>query len=441
MAKIAPFAGLRYTKTYASIFGRLVTPPYDIISPQEQKRFYQAHPHNIIRLEYGLTKTSDSEQNNRYIRARKTLAQWLQAGVLAVEPKASLYLMQTEYKDAQNRAKCFTGLLARVKLEAFGEGKIMPHEKTYEGPKADRFNLLKETGVSFSPVLSLYRDPAKRIQKLLHKQQKKTAAVQLKDWSGARHRLWVIHLPAVIQDLQDAFQGKKLLIADGHHRYLTAIKYQKEHGAQAGPDADWVMMCLAEIHDPGLSVLPVCRLCKGLSQKQWGFFKSHCENYFEVEKVHSSQILPAAQTAAAKKVRSALIGYIEQGGKQAYLLKVKDGCLDMLFPPGRTNHSRIYHRLDVVILNQIILQQLLGIQPGEEKGRVWYTKNPEEARLLVARGEAQAAFLPGLPNMDAIWDLAKQGETMPQKSTYFLPKLITGLVMNPVALTKWEGKG
>jgi len=434
MAKLVPFHGLRYTPAFTSAISRLVAPPYDIISPQEQKRFYRAHPQNIIRLELGKSKESDTAGSNQYTRARKTLQSWLAAGVLGLESKPAFYLLQTDYVDPKGVSKRFTGLFARVKLEMFGEGKILPHEKTYEGPKADRFNLLKETGVSFSPVFSLYRDPSKRINALLHKQLNKPPVLNLKDWSGVRHQLWVITQPTQIAAIQNAFQGKKLLIADGHHRYLTAIRYQKEFRNQVGPDADWVMMCVAEIHDPGLSVLPVYRLVKGIAQKQWNIFQRNWQEHFELEKVTSVARLQEAQVLAAKKTRNAVIGYIEKGGKNAFLLKVKQGYLETFYDPQQTRHSRIYHRLDVVILNQLILKQLLGIHPGEEQGRVWYTKNLEEARRAVTRGLAQAAFLPGLPNVDAIWDLAKQGETMPQKSTYFLPKLITGLVMNPVHL-------
>jgi uncharacterized protein (DUF1015 family) len=432
MAKIVPFNGLRYSKALKAAISRLVTPPYDIISEQEQKRFYRAHPQNIIRLEYGTTKPTDTAKNNRYTRAKKTLQEWLSAKVLGPESKPAFYLLQTEYVDPDGEKKKFTGLFSRVKLERFGEGKVLPHEKTYEGPKTDRFNLLKETGVSMSPVFSLYRDPSQRIRALFDKLVGKQPELKLEDWSGSQHKLWVITQPTQIAAIQNAFQGKKLLIADGHHRYLTAIRYQKEFRDQIGPDADWVMMCVAEIHDPGLSILPVYRLIKGISQKQWSVFKKKCEEYFEIEKVTAVKQLREAQMAAVKKYRCAVIGYIEKGGKNAYLMRVKQGYLESFYNPSETRHSRIYHRLDVVILNQLILNQLLDIHSGEEKGRVTYTKNLKDAQQTVERGEAQAAFLPGLPNVDAIWDLAKQGETMPQKSTYFLPKLITGLVMNPM---------
>lgn len=430
MAKILPFTGLRYTKALQTAINRLVTPPYDIISEQEQKSFYRAHQRNIIRLEYGITKSTDTAKNNRYTRAKKILQEWLDAKILVPEAKPAFYLLQTEYVDPEGAKKKFTGIFTRVKLERFGEGKVLPHEKTYEGPKTDRFNLLKETGVSFSPVFSLYRDPAQRIRMLFNKQMTKPPTVKLKDWSGSQHQLWVITHPTQIAAIQNAFQGKKLLIADGHHRYLTAIRYQKEFRDQIGPDADWVMMCVAEIHDPGLSILPVYRLVKGISRNQWTVFKKKCGDYFEIEKVSEVKRLREAQTLAVKKNRCAVIGYIEKGGKNAYLMRVKQGYLEAFYNPSETRHSRIYHCLDVVILNQLILHKLLDIGPDEDKGRVWYTKNLKEAQQSVERGMAQAAFLPGLPNVGAIWDLAKHGETMPQKSTYFLPKLITGLVMN-----------
>ncbi|MCD4814372.1 DUF1015 domain-containing protein [bacterium] len=434
MAKIIPFCGLRYEKKHVSEIQRLVTPPYDIISPHDQNRFYRAHAYNIIRLEYGKTKQTDSDNNNRYTRAHATLRDWIDRGVLEKEAKPAFYIIQNDYIDPDGNLKKFTGLIGYIKLEKFGEGKILPHEKTYAGPKEDRFNLLKETGVSFSPVFSLYRDPSKRISGILKKVTQKKAALDFKDWAGDGQKLWTVTQSSQIQLIQNAFQGKKLLIADGHHRYLTAIRYQKEMGSQAAPNAEYIMMCLSEIHDPGLCVLPVFRLVSDVPAARWKTFEKKMGDYFEVEKVGAVSKLQAAQADLAKKTRSAVIGYLEKGGKQAMLLKIRQSFMDEFFQSQDTRHSRIYHRLDIVILNQMILGHLLNIQPGEEKGRVQYTKNLDEARRSVSRGNAQAAFLPGLPNIDAIWDLAKQGETLPQKTTYFLPKLITGMVMNPVRL-------
>jgi uncharacterized protein (DUF1015 family) len=257
--------------------------------------------------------------------------------------------------------------------------------------------------------------------------------VDFKDWSGCRQRLWLIQQPDEQKDLETLFKGKKLLIADGHHRYSTALRYQKEFGAQAGEAADYVMMCLSETHDVGLTVLPVYRLVQGVTAKQWQHFKKNVSRHFVMEKVADCSRLCEFQAQALAATKNPAIGFIGDAGKQAYLLKWTRKDFENPSDGQMIRHSRIYCRLDVVILNQIILNDLLGIRPGEENGRVTYTKNFNEAYTSVTKGQIQAAFLPGLPNLDAIWDLAKKGETMPQKSTYFLPKIITGLVMNPVS--------
>lgn len=434
MAKVLPFKGLRYSDKKYQHIDKLITPPYDIISTKQQQQFYRQHEHNIIRLELGKTKSTDNDQNNRYTRAKKILDQWLQEQVLIVENKPAYYLLQSDYQAPDGTWKKVTALFAHVELEEFNEGKILPHEKTYEGPKADRLNLLKATGVSFSPVYALYRDPSGKITSVLNKVMRRKPKADFKDWDQAHHKLWIIHKPEECDIIHQGFQGKKLLIADGHHRYSTALNYKNNYGKQLDGRADHIMMCLTETHDPGLSVLPVYRLISAVTKKQWKTFESHMHEVFHVERVATPKELQTAQERSIKVSKQPAIGYIKEGGQEAFLLKIKKESLEAFCNHPSTGHSRIYYRLDVVILNQIILNALLGIVPGEEKSRVTYTKNLDDALAKVKKKQVQAAFLPGLPNLNAIWDLAKKGETMPQKSTYFLPKILTGLVMNPVAL-------
>ncbi|MEW6515758.1 MAG: DUF1015 domain-containing protein [candidate division FCPU426 bacterium] len=431
MAKIAPFAGLRYGPGLRGAMPRLVTPPYDIISPGEQTRFYRSHPCNFIRLEFGRIRPSDHPQNNRYTRAQHTLAEWLRRGVVRRDPQPALYLLQTRYQAPDGKPVCFSGLFAGVFLEPFGEGKVLPHEQTFSGPRTDRFQLLCATGVSFSPVLALYRDHGQKLSRLLGQARKRAADMSFRDWAGSRHQLWILKQPKLVQAIRKEFLGKRLLIADGHHRYLTALKYRQECGAQAGPAADYVMTCLTEMHDPGLLVLPVIRLVSGVPSGRWREFERKLPEYFEVEQIAPSKLL-AAQSAA--KGPDPVIGYLGDRGKRAWLLRARMRRLEQAADPRLTGHSRVYGRLDVVVLNYWLLETLLGIKPGEEAGRLRFTKSPQEARRCVTGRTAQAAFFPSRPNVEAIWDLARQGETLPQKSTYFLPKVISGLVMNPVGL-------
>lgn len=436
MAKVIPFKGLRYSDKYIKNMGKLITPPYDIISPSAQQKFYRQHEYNIIRLELGKTKANDNEASNRYTRARQILHEWIGKRVLTLESKPAYYFLQSEYKAPNGEMKSVRALYAQVELEDLNSGKILPHENTYAGPKTDRLNLLKETGVSFSPVYALYRDPSAKITMVLNKIMRRKPKLEFKDWDLASHRLWIINKPEECDAIQLGFQGKKLLIADGHHRYSTALNYKNTCGAKAGDQVNYVMMCLTETNDPGLTVLPVYRLVNGISKKQWQYFQANMEDAFEIEKIGNLHDLPKAQVAAFKVSKQPVIGYFPAGGKEALVLKLKKEALESFSSNPASGHSRIFYRLDVVVLNEIILKALLGIEPGEEKDRLTYTKNLGEAITMVKKGGAQAAFLPGLPNLNAIWDLAKKGETMPQKSTYFLPKLVTGVVMNPVNIDR-----
>jgi uncharacterized protein (DUF1015 family) len=433
MATVVPFPGLRYASRLVPRLSKLVTPPYDIISPHDQERFYQLAPENIIRLEYGRVNPGDSDTQNRYTRARVVLGDWLSRGVLGVDAQPAFYVLQTQFVDPLGKQRTFTGVMCRVKLEPLGEGSILPHERTFQGPKTDRLNLLETTGVSFSPVFSLYRDTPDGCSAWLKKITRRTPWADFKDWSGNRQKLWVVNAPADVKFFQSRMRAKKLLIADGHHRYSTALNY-RERQKKRVPEDDYVMMCLADTADPGLTVLPVYRLVRGVSENQWRGLRAGLEADFELESVATVSQLAERRRAAEEKSSLPVLGCLGGLGRGAYLLKVKARRPERLTAKDFPQASSAYRELDVVMLDQLILNRQLGIVPGEEADRVRYTKDPAEAAALVARGEFQAAFLPGPPKLEQIWAVAKNRETMPQKSTYFLPKLITGLVMNPIRL-------
>jgi uncharacterized protein (DUF1015 family) len=432
MATVRPFRGLHYARRWRPQLSRLVTPPYDIISPRQQQQFYRQHPDNIIRLEYGRTRDTDTPADNRYTRARATLRDWVAQGVLALETKPAFYLLRTHYRDPAGVTRHFTGLLGRVKLEPLGAGSILPHEHTFLGPKVDRLNLLIATGVSFSPVFALYRGSG-TIRELLERRLERRAEVAFTDWSGTRHELWTIQDTATTAALSAAFRRQTLLIADGHHRYATALTFQKRYRRQVGPAADHVMMCLAQTADPGLMVWPVCRLVTGVPASRWRKFHAALERQFSYTPVAALTDLTAAQrqAAAAGQVVLATLGY---PGRGPGLLRSRSSQAAEWIRRDLPKASARLRALDVVLLEHIVLKRCLGIPPGDEAGRITFTKDLTAARRAVARGSAQAAFVPGPPRLDAIWAIAQGGETMPQKSTYFLPKLITGLVLNPVAL-------
>ncbi len=429
MATVLPFRGLRYTRRFRPQLSRLVTPPYDIIPPRLQERFYRAHPHNIIRLELGRTAPSDTARDNRYTRARATLVDWLDAGVLEREVRPAFYLLRPRYRDPDGRLRRFTGLIGRVRLEPLGRGSILPHEHTFRGPKRDRYDLLAATGVSFSPVFALYRDPV--LAAAVARLTRRPAQVDLMDWSGTRQELWSVQGPSAVRALSSAFRRQRLLIADGHHRYSTALNFQARRRNLAGPDADHVMMCLAESDDPGLTVWPVCRQVSGLPAARWRRALPALERWFRWERVGSVRRLREAQREAMAGGRVVLAspGLPGRGPGLLHLRSDRPAELCARDLPGA---SADLCGLDVVVLDHLVLKRVLGIPPGDEAGRVAFTKDLREAGRNVASGAMQAAFVPGPPDLATIWRIAEGGETMPQKSTYFLPKLITGLVMNPI---------
>jgi uncharacterized protein (DUF1015 family) len=436
MANVVPFQGLRYSSKLSSHMAELVTPPYDIISERDQNRFYRTHPQNIIRLEYGRINPADSDADNRYTRAGQTLHTWLEQDVLRVDDMPAFYVLQTEFADPLGVPRLFTGVLGRVKLEPLGEGSILPHERTFSGPKADRLNLLESTGVSFSPVFSLYQDPQAVGAAWLKKITRRKPWVNFKDWSGTRQALWVVNQPDEVKFLRNFFRAKKLMIADGHHRYSTALNYRDRNRTAATPDADYVMMCLADTADPGLTVLPVYRLVRNVPPAQWRALRGALETFFDIEKLANPPQLTLKRQAAEAQTGRPVLGCVGGIGDGAYLLKLKHAHPHELTAKELPGTSEAYRGLDVVILDRLILKGMLKVIIGEDAERVRYTKDPKEAAALVAKGEMQAAFLPGPPKLQQIWNVAKNKETMPQKSTYFLPKLITGLVMNPIRLAQ-----
>lgn len=277
MAEIIPFRGLRYNRQKAENMAALVTPPYDVIDTRAQDKYYDADPHNIIRLEYGKIYPSDGASDNRYTRAASDFLQWRQEKILVPESAPALYLHEHEfYFDGEKRIR--TGLICAVKLEPYESGVILPHEETIPKHKADRLALMQSCRANFSPIFGLYADREEKIEKLLRsstgsggkENSEGTGAPELEftDENGHRHRMWVITDPAVIRAVQDFMSGHRIIIADGHHRYETALAYrnerrQTENNPRPQP-YDYVMMTLVNLFDPGLVVLPTHRLIRNV---------------------------------------------------------------------------------------------------------------------------------------------------------------------------------
>lgn len=424
MAEIRPLKALRYNLEKAGPIEALTCPPYDIVSPQKRRQLLEESPYNLIRLEL------PQEGEDPYQQAAATLAQWRQDQVLVQDMEEGLYLYEEEFLSQvdQGQRRSVLGLVCRVRLEDFANGVILPHEETLSKAKEDRFQLMKATRCNFSSIYSLYHDQGGVTrQRLLHLKETCPPRYDFSD-GLVTHRLWVINDPEAIAALEQDFAGRKLYIADGHHRYETALRYRdtlREQGAYL-PGADYILMTLTDMEDPGLTVFPTHRLVRGLEGFDGAALLSACQEDFSLAPCKTRQESLAALEEAYREGQHAFALY---SGREWTVLTLKDPAVMEALLPGT---SPAYRTLDVSILHSLVLERLLGIDKENmaSQKNLTYTRSAEEAQRSVDQGESQCCFLLNPTRVEEIGQVAQNGEKMPQKSTYFYPKLITGLVVN-----------
>lgn len=423
MADIRAFQALRYDLGKAGKIEELTCPPYDIISNTQREEFIARNPHNVIRLEL-------PKGENPYSQAKETLAQWREEGILKTDMDPGLYIYEQEFLSKVDRgeAKTLRGLVCRVRLEDFAAGVVLPHEETLSKAKEDRFRLMQATNCNFSQIYSLYQDEGHVTRKRLDNLAAGCAPRYEFSDGLVTHRLWVVNDPVAIEAIREDFAGRKLYIADGHHRYETALNYRnylREQGAWQ-PGADFVMMMLADMADPGLVVFPTHRLVRGLEQFDSASLLDGCREWFEVSGLGGPE---EAQTALDEEYARGRHAFACYDGKAWYRLVLREaGAVKERLP----EMSEDYRGLDVTILHTLILEQLLGIDKENMANQInlTYTRSAQEAVDSVNAGESCCCFLLNPTRVSEIGAVASNGEKMPQKSTYFYPKLITGLVMN-----------
>lgn len=438
MAVIVPIRGIRYAVSKIGSLADVVTPPYDVIDSAAQARYYARHPYNIIRLELGQIFAQDDERNNRYTRAANYFFRWLEEGVLEREKEPALYLYEQEFYH-HGQLKKRTSFFCGVKLEPYSSGNILPHEETLSKPKADRLQLMRACKANLSPVFGLYSDPEEKVNQTLRAECSKPPAAEFIDEVGETHRLWVITDPAAQQAVIDFLAEKPIFIADGHHRYETALSYCQEMKAQGIEIYDHVLMALANIYDPGLVILPTHRVVKNLLQFDLEKFKKQLGQFFHLE----AYPLPSARNeqpdaitnffrTLARDAKSPAKFGLYTREKVFYLLVLRpDVSPAVLLDQKR---SEAWRKLDVALLDHLVLDRLLGIGSEQRKNEehLIYTRDESEALELVDKGAAQLAFFLNPPAVEEVTAVAAAGDKMPQKSTYFYPKLLTGLIINPL---------
>lgn len=436
MSQIIPFQGILYDQTLVGSIKDVIAPPYDIIDATWQRRLHDRHPHNIIRMELGLDQTGDSPVHNRYTRAAAALQAWLNQGILKRDARPALYFHTIEYTPpyaALNAPKkVLRGFLALAKLEALDSGHIYPHENTRAAAKTDRLNLIEACRSNFSPIWSLYSDPLGAILQLLESAVKgKPARYDFHDDVGCRECLWAVTDETVIQQVMEAMQSKPLFIADGHHRYETALNYQRLRQQQAGSQTglqpyDSVLMLLTQLEDTGLTVLPTHRVATTPlpTSERIKAILGHAFEFREfpfntsTQQQARSQFLTSLRTEGEN---TPVFGLTRQGDDRYVTLTLKPA-----HRPSTQASPRA--KLDVSLLQQLIVTRLCPTQ--QEQEAILYTKDDHEALDWVANGTGTGAFLLNATKVSEVQAVAAAGERMPHKSTYFYPKPLTGLVIN-----------
>jgi uncharacterized protein (DUF1015 family) len=444
MAQVYPFRAYRYNPGHAP-FERVLTQPYDKISPAMQEKYYAADPHNLISAEKGRVYPNDSPQNNVYTRAAAALDGWIRDNILVQDPTPSFYSYTQEFTlPGSDERHIRRGFIGAGKLEDYSAGIIFRHEQTLSGPKADRLELLRHTRTHTGQLFMLYSDKQKRVDTILAEAEAAASpATEVREEYGVVHRLWIIAEPHRIAAIQQAMSEQKLVIADGHHRYETALSYRNECRSQASgnsPDAPYerVMMTFVNTRSEGLTILPTHRVAANLHDFSWPAVRRHLEPWFKSESFPFANDEAKGEARAkflerlveARAAQRAIGVYpsVEPKKRAFYVLILRPGAdLTQLLP----HVSPLQRDLDVVLLHEGILEGALGITPQSVASEKNLTYEREAAAALdaVDRGAAQVAFLLNPVDVEQVMRVATAGEVMPQKSTDFYPKLLSGITM------------
>ncbi len=417
MAEIEPLRALHYDLSVTGGLQDVVAPPYDVIDAEMRAELTARSPYNVVEIDL------PAGGEDRYETAADTLRRWREEGAVVLDDAPALWTLAQEYTGPDGERRTRQGFFARVRVEEYGAGRIRPHERTHPGPREDRLRLTRATQANLSPIFSLYSDPAGEAFAALAAAGGADTWAQTSDPDGTINRLGRVTDPDAIATAQRVLGSTELLIADGHHRYETARVYAEEIGGE-GPHR-FVLMCLVALQDPGLTVFPTHRLVSGLDDARRGALQRTLNFDFEITPLaEMAELAPPANDECR-------IGYLPANGPAVMLTLRNRGRADAAMG----DHAEPYRRLDTAVLEALILKGALGMtdEDIDHLNGLGYARDFDQAVQLIRDNEYDAAFFMAPTPIERVHEVAAAGESMPPKSTYFVPKVPTGLLFNPLA--------
>jgi uncharacterized protein (DUF1015 family) len=443
MADIRPFRGVHYNAQKISLMRAVTAPPYDVIPPERQDELHRIDPHNIIRLILGQTFESDTETDNRYTRAARYFRRWQEDEILIRDQRPVIYYTETDFRVHGGEKVTRRGMIVLVRAQDYEDGVILPHEYTFSGTKKQRLELIKNTQANFSCIFSVYPDQELAVTDALEKSAHQIEPMHdFDDLDGCGQRIWPVSDPEVIRLVASLMDDKKVYIADGHHRFETAQNYRRfmgEKHPEAGPAAsfNYTMMFLCATGCPGLVILPAHRMLPSLEGFDPEEFISRAAEIFHVERftydAHSSTTTRLAFKQAMKKNgnQASTIGLVAAGAKTFYTLTLKEGVMAQIV---NSSVPEPMWELDSVVLTRVILMHLLNLtaEDLDREETISYLSDTDKVMDTVIQGKARLAFLLNPARIGQVERIAEAGLVLPRKTTYFYPKILSGLVMNPI---------
>jgi uncharacterized protein (DUF1015 family) len=417
MADVQPLRALHYDTSVVGPLPDVVAPPYDVIDSDQRAELIGRSPFNVVAVDL------PQGEPDRYAAARELFDNWQLRGALVRDGEPAVWAHTQDYSGPDGQRRTRRGFFCRVKIEGYGPGRVRPHERTHPGPKEDRLRLTRATRANISPIFSLYSDPSDAAWSALESSTEQRPWGEVTDADNTVHRLWRVADPQVIATVQAATRDAELLIADGHHRYETMQAYAEEIGGEG--EHQYILMCLVALEDPGLTVFPTHRLVNKLDDGGRAALAEALERDFVISEVPPQELAPAAGEGPLE------LGYINSEDERCYRLTLKDQAIA---DAALSGHSAPYRHLDTGVLETLILKGALALSDDDIShfNGLFYARDTAEAVAMVRSGEYDAAFLMRPTPIAQVRDVAAEGENMPPKSTYFYPKLLTGLLFNPL---------